>query len=324
MDAEPETTSSERPFQPELAPPPGQGSDAIADVTHRRTYVFSDDIVLAVNVALVTNRPLLVFGPPGSGKSSVARDIARELRWRYYEHIVTSRTEAADLQWRVDLVRRLADSQAKSLDDDENAYVAPGALWWAFDPGRARTLGWRASDRGAFDADQTADRAVVLIDEIDKADVDLPNNLLVPLGSWRFAAPIGQVSVDRDQVPLVVITSNNERDLPPAFVRRCVILNLPEPTHDHLVRVADAHLGRVVDGVDRGGLFRAAADIVVEHATVTPGRQPSTAEYLDFLRACLELHIASGSGEWEALRAATLAKEPDPLGRRVTGPAAGA
>jgi len=324
MDANTQTTRGERPFRPELAPPPGQGSDAIADVTHRRTYVFSDEIVLAVNVALVTNRSLLVFGPPGSGKSSVAREIARELRWRYYEHVVTSRTEAADLQWRVDLVRRLADSQAKTLDADENAYVAPGALWWAFDPETAKTLAWRASERGAFDADQTGDRAVVLVDEIDKADVDLPNNLLVPLGSWRFTAPIGQVSVDRDHVPLVVITSNNERDLPPAFVRRCVILNLPEPTHAHLVRVADAHLGRVVDGADRDELFRAAADIVVEHASATPGRQPSTAEYLDFVRACLELDVAPGSSEWQSLRAATLAKEPDPVGRRVTGTAAGA
>jgi MoxR-like ATPase len=281
--------------------------ESIADRTNRRRYVFTDEIVLAVNVALATFRPLLVFGPPGSGKSSLARDISRVCEWRYYEEVITSHTEIHDLLWTVDLVRRLADGQAGSVGDDTD-YVDPGVLWWACSPSTAAEVGGRVQ-RSRHNRDQLGDRAVVLLDEIDKADPDLANNLLVPLGSLRFPGPMGDVWVDRDGAPLVVVTSNDERDLPPAFLRRCVVLNLPRPSLNHLLLVAEAHFGGSPDELNRS-----AGEVVLDLARSRKDRAPSTAEFLDFVRACRALDVRLGSPIWDAVVAATLAKVPDPEG----------
>lgn len=157
-----------------------------------------DEVVLAVNVALKTGRPLLLFGPPGSGKSTLAPNVARILGWEYYAHVVTARTEPEDLLWRFDALKRLNDAQAKQLVDDMGHYYTKGPLWRAF-----------AAPGGK--------RSVVLIDEIDKADPDLPNSLLGPLGSLSFPVPWDDeqsVSVPPERAPFVVITTNDERELP--------------------------------------------------------------------------------------------------------------
>jgi MoxR-like ATPase len=302
-------------FAPALEPPPTEGGTAsFADQTDRRTYVFTDDIIFAVNVALATYRPLLVFGPPGVGKSSLAREVRRELKWRYYEEVVTSRTEAQDLLWQTDMVKRLADSQAGGALGKDIEYVMPGVFWWAFRPDSAAQVAAGARVKGRHDADQEGDRAVVLIDEIDKADPDIPNNLLVPLGSLTFEAPSGPVTAKRDAAPLVFITTNNERDLPPAFIRRCVVLNLPGPTKDHLLKVASAHFGVAPDG---DTLYGDAAELFLEVVANKRDRNPGTAEYVDFVRACLDLDIHLGGKRWDDLRAAILEKRPDPEGTKA-------
>jgi MoxR-like ATPase len=268
--------------------------------------------VFAVRVALATHRPLLVFGPPGVGKSSLAWDVSRVLGWRFYFETITSRTEAQDLLWQSDLVKRLADSQVEGGLGEPIEYVIPGVLWWAFEPKSAKAVSAAARVKGRHDPNQTGPRAVVLIDEIDKADPDIPNNLLVPLGSLTFHGPDGDVSATRDATPLVFITTNNERDLPPAFVRRCVILNLPAPNKTHLERVARAHFG--APRPDTPTLYKDAASQFLTVAARVKDRNPGTAEYLDFVRACLELKIRLGTPGWDELVAAVLEKRPDPEG----------
>ena len=298
-------------FNVDLQPPPPVGAPvSFADQTDRRTYVFSDEIVFRVNVALATYRPLLIFGPPGVGKSSLARDVSRELGWRYYEEVITSRTEAQDLLWRIDLVKRLADSQVQGGLGRDIEYVVPGVLWWAFDPARAKRVAQNARVGSRHAAQQQGQRAVVLIDEIDKADPDIPNNLLVPLGRLTFDGPQGVISASRERAPLVFITSNNERDLPPAFVRRCVLLNIDAPKPPHLQRVATAHFGE-----DTGSLYAEAETLFTEVASGVKERQLGTAEYLDFVRACLDLDIVPGTADWKRLGAAVLEKRAEPTGK---------
>lgn len=279
-------------FDPEKPARQFEPSGAAAYVGDRRdgaVYVYTDEIVLAVNVALAANRPLLVGGPPGSGKSSLAASIAAILGWRYDEDVISSRTQAHDLLWRFDVVRRLRDAQAGSPLETED-YVERGVLWRAF----------AATDEQG--------RTVVLLDEIDKADPDVPDNLLVPLGSFTFV--VGEtgeeVRVSPQLAPLVVITTNGERELSRPFLRRCVSLLLTAPDVERLVAVARSH-----DLASDGDRARRVAEIVVglrDEAAQQGLPLPSTAEFLDALRACDELGITPDSPEWDAVERVTLAK----------------
>ena len=273
-------------------------------------YVYrgAEHIVLAVNVALATARPLLIRGPSGSGKSSLAYNVARIMGYRYYEHVITARTAALDLLWRFDVVRRLADAQAEDLKPDPSWYVEPGVLWRAFDPALARAQGARdksppvaasGSRTGARPADYGPEmdevRAVVLLDEIDKADPDLPNSLLVPLGSYEFNVTDTQPPLvvrvpETMPPPLIFITTNDERELPPAFVRRCLALTLAAPDVKQLVEIAKAHFGQ------RGATdYRRIADQIVQvgHAPGGPRSLPgvSAAEFIDAVQASRELKV---------------------------------
>jgi MoxR-like ATPase len=277
---------------------------ALADTRHRSVYVYTDEIVLAVNVALATGRPLLIRGPSGCGKSTLARNVARTLGRRYYEQVISSRTQARDLQWQVDLLLRLQDAQAKQLAPDFTPYVVPGILWWAFD--RESALARRARSRSGTESTEPGEYlsgsgAVVLLDEIDKADPDVPNNLLVPLGSLTFDVDETGETVDAKEVPLVFLTTNDERDLPPAFVRRCVELKIASPTADQLTEIGRAHF----EDVHRSLLLEVAA--LFENAA-TSTNPPSTAEYLDTIRACTKLGAEPGTPLFDSLAKATVWK----------------
>ncbi|MFH8802021.1 AAA family ATPase [Streptomyces sp. NPDC017936] len=334
----------------------GAGADATTDVEwldtpdrgDGRVYVMPEDLRFAVRVALATGRPLLLRGMPGSGKSSLAPYIAAQMRWRYYEHVVTYRTQPRDLLWSFDSVRRLADAQVavrQGATPDDASYVEPGVLWWALAPGSARRRG-RPDGAEVTDpcpdpfeeinSTRRPDRAVVLIDEIDKADPDVPNSLLVPLGSHRFTvAEIGREirterpAGDRDESEedrrarhLVVLTTNEERELPQALLRRCVVHVLPEHDRAMLVRIAEEHMdlwpGEVTDA-DRELADAVAGELmkVRQHADKQGVRRPSTAEYLDALLACRSLGIRPATDEWQLLTRNVLIKPQQMAGDRT-------
>jgi MoxR-like ATPase len=283
-----------------------QAKLALADRRDRSIYVYTDEIVLAVNVALATGRPLLVRGPSGCGKSTLARNVARTLGRRYYEQVISSRTQARDLLCQMDLLRRLQDAQAEKLAPDFAPYVLPGVLWWAFDreSAFAQIARSRASDGSACEPGEyiTGERSVVLLDEIDKADPDVPNNLLVPLGSLTFLVEETGEQVHASEPPLVFLTTNDERDLPPAFVRRCVELRIASPTSEQLVTVGEAHF----ESASRALLAELAA--LFGAAGKGGPNPPSTAEYLDTVRACLSLDVKPGTPLFEMLSRVTVWK----------------
>jgi len=265
-------------------------------------YVYDDHIVLAVNVALAAGRPLLVRGRPGTGKSSLAVSVSRKLDWNLHPITVSSRITARDLLWSFDSVKRLADAQAHSKDGklpDRRSYVTPGVLWRAFDPESAAAHLPRAN------RPDPAKRAVVLIDEIDKADPDFPNDLLVPLGSYRFRGEDGSPVVAR-KPPLIIVTTNEERDLPRAFLRRCVILELKEPGDQRLRLIAKAHFPDVapaqIESVKEYYLQ------IRERRSKTKEQLPSVAEFLDALAALRGLGITTDHPKWPELRVLLLDK----------------
>ncbi len=317
--------------QPVLEPAPERqgptkaapAGGAVGDRRDGKVYEYTDDIVLAVNIALATGRPLLVSGNPGSGKSSLAASVAMWMGWRYYEAVVTARTQARDLLWRFDVVRRLSDAQANQAVMVDDAYVEPGVLWWAFDRAQAERRGlpeddelpegWRAPLEPG--TPRESDRAVVLIDEIDKADPDVPNSLLVALGSLGFKVDESgrAVSVAPERVPLIIITTNDERELPRAFLRRCVSLPIPDPPEDklvdRLVSIAAAHFPS--GDADQ---HRKIAEEVKRLGKPTDGSPaPSTAEYLDAVRAAAELELSTVAPNWEEVIRATLRKRVGPM-----------
>ena len=278
-------------------------------------YVYTDEIILAVNVAIATRRPLLVRGDPGSGKSSLARNVADFLGWRYYEKVITSRTRAQDLLWEVDLLRRLHAAQAREgeIDSDYTPYIVPDVLWWAFDPKSARNRG--AKNKGQIfqplnDPCQDVDhpRAVVLLDEIDKADPDVPNNLLVPLGSLLFQVEeTGRmVSTIEENAPLVFITTNEEREMPAAFLRRCIEVKLEMPERNRLIEIAKAHFPKI----KKADLKKMAYEILgrEQNQGSNKSMKISPAEFIDIVRAAIELDVEIGSFTWETLTDITIWK----------------
>jgi MoxR-like ATPase len=298
-------------FDPEKNPPAKPDTAGPGDRRDGGVYVYDDQIILAVRVALATGRPLLVRGPSGCGKSSLARHAARVLRWRYYEKVVTSRAQAQDLLWEVDHLRRLQDAQAGSLRGGYQKYIRPGVFWWAFNSTSAAAQAERSrpDDRptGTLDPNlgDNHERAVVLVDEIDKADPDVPNNLLVPVGSLEFQVEETgeQVKTARALAPLVVITTNDERELPAAFLRRCVELKLEVPRGDRLLKIACEHFSDAKEE-DLKGVVKRIENLAGTEST----DPPSPAELLDTIRAVRELKDQGLEPAWDDLLAITVWK----------------
>lgn len=277
-------------------------------------YYYDDALELAVNVALATGRPLLLSGDPGSGKSTLAADVAWKLNRRFYPSVVTSRTQGQDLQWTFDAVGRLADANTNDgAKKPVASFVQPGVLWRAFEPKSAAEHGKPFEKRAWGDA---GEHAVVLLDEIDKADPDVPNDLLVVLDQKTFTVAETSTPVkapDGIEV-LVVMSTNGERDLPPAFLRRCITHRIElseDDRRDRMTNIARRHFakGQIDDAllesvVTLFGKIRASA-------SDRKLRQPSTAELIDALRACRRLKITNASdSDWESILTAALWKEP--------------
>jgi MoxR-like ATPase len=290
-----------------------------------RFYRYTPEVKLAVRIALAVHRPLLVFGPSGCGKSSLVFNLARVLRRRYYELVVNSRSEAQDLYYRFDAVRRLGEAQLGAAAGSATewrcsyAFIEPGPLWWVYSPETARRRGSSskvAVSRLAIDPGRWPDAyaepgkregygagpippAVLLIDEIDKADPDFPNNLLVPLGSGEFTIDqtgdlIG-LGNDRDATPpLIIITSNRERELPVAFVRRCIVLQIQPFSNEELI---DLTLATFRDADEsRRQTWRSIAEKLQQ---IHGYAQVSPAEFLDTVRA-IE-HLQAQDSEWDSI-----------------------
>ena len=314
---------------------PASARDAVAqpDARDGAVYRLPAALHLAVEVALTTGRPLLLRGEPGTGKSSLAPYIARRLNWRYYEYVVGSTSTATDLQWRFDAVRRLADAQTRKVKP-EASYVEPGVLWWAFDRASAARFAAGSGARepeAATNAGRDRDRAVVLIDEIDKAHPDLPNSLLVAIGSNQLTIPYLHAPITIDTAkpaPLagipenvhvspvqLVITTNEERELPAAFVRRCVTYALQHPKEDELVEIARAQFDRPEAPFTEadGTLAREIAKRVdtLRGPKSAGSHRPTTAEFLDAFRACRVRGIVPDDADlrWELIQTVTLAKK---------------
>ena len=290
------------------------GEPVTGDRRDGLVYRYRSDVKFAVRIALAVERPLLVLGPSGCGKSSLAFSLARVLGRRFYEFVVDAQTEATDLLYRFDAIRRLGDAQVAQVANPASAgaswqsihpFIEPGPLWWVIDHASATRRGApttlpvaAAVDPGIWPDGRTpgdgsaVPGAVLLIDEIDKGDNDLTNSLLVPLGSQQFAIRetgdrIGASTEAAAQTkPFVVVTSNGERQLPEAFVRRCVILTLQPPTVDELVSIGRSTFPtRAREG---------AADlheIAVHLQSAVGPKRLNAAEYLDTVRAIDRLNV---------------------------------
>ncbi len=227
------------------------------------TYVATDDLKLAVNAAIALERPLLIKGEPGTGKTLLAEEVARSLSRPLVQWHIKSTTKAQQGLYEYDAVSRLRDSQLGDAHVADIAhYIKHGVLWEAFE-----------SDAPA----------VVLIDEIDKADIEFPNDLLRELDRMEFFVYETQQTIRAKNRPLVVITSNNEKELPDAFLRRCFFHYIRFPDRDTMEQIVDVHY----PGLKRALLAEALE--VFFNLREVPGlkKKPSTSELLDWLKLLL-------------------------------------
>lgn len=288
-------------------------------------YVFNDNIAIAVDIALATGRPLLVAGAPGSGKSRLAEVMATLLEWNYLYTTMTSRTRLEDLTADYDHLLRMHDAHIGKMKPD-SAYLKPGIFWWAFNSKTASDRGCAAEEteilKVALDYpefgfktenEENRNKTVLLIDEIDKAEPDLPNDLLEPLDRYRFTRPDGiPVDAVNDMEILTIITTNRERELPAAFMRRCVSLVLEAPNQDQLVQIAKHHFPDLKNKKSFSKLANAVAKKTIElqkEATKLNRRPPSTSEFLDALKTCKKLNINVEHANWQLIEQSILVKD---------------
>src|SRR4051794_15263988 len=241
-------------------PPNNERTQGVAGFKSTENYIATRDLEVAVNAAVTLQRPLLVKGEPGTGKTVLAHEVAQSLGLPLIEWHIKSTTKAQQGLYEYDAVSRLRDGQ---LGDprvhDIGNYIVRGKLWDAFG---------------------SAEQTVVLIDEVDKADIEFPNDLLLELDRMRFFVYETRETVIARHRPVVIITSNNEKELPDAFLRRCFFHYIRFPDRVTMERIVQAHYPDL-----RHDLTREALNVFFQIREV-PGlkKKPSTAELLDWLK----------------------------------------
>jgi len=233
-----------------------------------KNYVATDDLRVAVNASITLQRPLLIKGEPGTGKTVLAEEVAKALNAELITWNIKSTTKAQQGLYEYDAVTRLRDSQLgdERVKDIKN-YITKGKLWESFE----RTT-----------------RPILLIDEIDKADIEFPNDLLQELDRMEFYVYETNETIKAAQRPIVIITSNNEKELPDAFLRRCFFHYIKFPDEDTMRAIIEVHFPGL-----KGKLVQEALNIFYEIREV-PGlkKKPSTSELLDWLKLLLSEDIS--------------------------------
>ena len=227
-----------------------------------KEYVSTDDLSIAVNAAINLEKPLLVKGEPGTGKTELARQISKSLNLEIIEWNIKSTTKAQQGLYEYDAVSRLRDSQLGEKIQDIGKYIKRGKLWNAF---------------------ERKEKSVLLIDEIDKADIEFPNDLLQELDKMEFYIyETGQL-IKAKKRPIVIITSNNEKELPEAFLRRCFFHYIQFPDIETLKKIIEVHFPKI-----KKSLLDSALKTFFE-IRETPGlkKKPSTSEALDWIKLLL-------------------------------------
>jgi MoxR-like ATPase len=235
------------------------------------TYIATDDLTTAVNAAVTLQRPILIKGEPGTGKTQLAIEVARSLGKPLFEWHIKSTTKAQQGLYEYDAVARLRDSQ---LGDDKvhdiANYIRHGKIWQAF---------------------ESEDQPVLLIDEIDKADIEFPNDLLQELDRMEFFVYETSRLIKARHRPIIVITSNNEKELPDAFLRRCFFHFIKFPDKDTMASIVDVHFPGL-----KKDLLSEALNAFYKMRDV-PGlkKKPSTSELLDWIKLLLAEDIPAES-----------------------------
>ncbi|MGK2913189.1 MAG: AAA family ATPase [Porticoccaceae bacterium] len=228
--------------------------------TGTERYVATKDLQMAVNAAVILQRPLLIKGEPGTGKTMLAEEVATALGKRLIPWHIKSTTKAQQGLYEYDAVSRLRDSQlgVDKVHDIAN-YIKKGKVW------------------DAFSADE---QVVLLIDEVDKADIEFPNDLLLELDRMEFFVYETGERIVAKQRPIVIITSNNEKELPDAFLRRCFFHFISFPDRETMLRIVDVHFPKI-----QKSLVDEALDIFFDVRKI-PGlkKKPSTSELVDWLK----------------------------------------
>jgi MoxR-like ATPase len=231
--------------------------------TGTSTYIATDDLTMAVNAAVTLERPILVKGEPGTGKTQLAIEVAQSLGRPLYEWHIKSTTKAQQGLYEYDAVARLRDSQ---LGDDRvhdiSNYIVRGKVWEAF---------------------ESDEQPVLLIDEIDKADIEFPNDLLRELDRMEFYVYETKKLVKARHRPIIVITSNNEKELPDAFLRRCFFHYIKFPDKETMSEIVDVHFPNL-----KKDLLREALEAFYKVRDVRGlKKKPSTSELLDWIKLLL-------------------------------------
>ncbi len=237
--------------------------------TGTENYIATDDLNIAVNAAIVLERPLLVKGEPGTGKTVLAEEIAKAVKAPLLTWHIKSTTKAQQGLYEYDAVSRLRDSQlGDSRVSDIANYIRRGKLWDAF---------------------TAPERPVLLIDEIDKADIEFPNDLLLELDRMEFHVYETGETVRAERRPIVIITSNNEKELPDAFLRRCFFHYIRFPDRGTMEKIVEVHFPGV-----KARLVEEALRIFFD-VREAPGlkKKPSTSELLDWLKLLLNEDIGA-------------------------------